>query len=86
MKALVYRRRGPVWEFTPHAIYHRLIHITRNGTIYGIFLDDAGIKPVWIGRRVDGKWITWEAEIGAMIIRWSNGGEYYFPENKRRSI
>lgn len=80
MKALVYRKRGKAWEFTPNVMYHRLCHITRAGTIYGIFLDDAGIKPVWIGRRIDGTWVTWE---GVRAIHWVGNGWYYFPIKTR---
>lgn len=80
LKAILYRRGRPAWEFIPHPVYHRLCHITRTGTVYGLMLDEAAeYKQVWIGRRIDGKWVTWEAELQAKFIRFSNGGKYIFP-------
>ena len=80
MKTTLYRKKGKPWEFTPHPMYHRLCHITRNGTIYGLMLDEASeYKQIWIGRRIDGKWVTWEADLRAKFIRFSDGGKYEFP-------
>lgn len=41
-------------------------------------------KPFWIGRLVttaNGKksWVTWENELRAILIKFSDGSEYYFP-------
>lgn len=80
--AVLFRKRGPAWEFVPSAIYHRNVHITRSGTVYGLMLDDASeYKQIWIGRWVPdaNTWVTYEDRVGAIRIEFSNGGVYYFP-------
>lgn len=80
--AVLVRKRGPTWEFVPSAIYHRNVHVTRTGTVYGLMFDATFINtPIWIGRWIpkDRIWVTWGSELGALHLEFSNGGIYYFP-------
>ena len=81
LRILLKRKNGrPSWKFTPHPMYHRFCHITRNDTIYGIMMDEgAEYKQIWIGCRIEGKWVTWENELKAETLVFPGGGQYHFP-------
>ena len=77
--AWLHRKHKCPWMFTPNAAYGRLIYKSRHGTVYGIFESIQYGKPLWVGRLVENKWITWERELRAYKIEFGNGGEYVFP-------
>ena len=83
MKAWLHRERGPAWGFgpiegrSPRCLYH-----DTGKNLYAILSGLEAGKPFWIGRLVDGSWVTYEREVGASWILFEGvGGEcaYEFP-------
>jgi hypothetical protein len=78
MTAWLHRRGKPSWMFEPSQRYGELVHITRKGTVYAIFADHKYGKPFWVGRLVDGVWITVEDHLSAHSIEFDGAGVYTF--------
>lgn len=77
--AKVHRKGKLPWLFTPSVKYRKLVHITRNGTVYAILSAYEHDKPFWIGRLSNDAWCTCERELRALSIEFSCGGVYTFP-------
>lgn len=71
----------PRWRFTPDARYGCLTHVTRYGTVYAIREGIRFGKPFWIARLYDNTWLTWEHELKAKYIKFSNGDLYTFKDS-----
>jgi hypothetical protein len=84
-RALVHFKNGRTWEFSGDDC---LVHKTRYGTEYRLFVELEYFKPIWIGRHAeqDGRhyWFTVESMLGADYIDFGCGGRYYFDKNTIR--
>lgn len=81
MKAWLFRKKGPAWEFTSEfsgSFYHK----TKKGTDYAIHYGPSCGKPLWVARLIKNStgtcWITVESELQAQCIKFENGDEYWF--------
>jgi hypothetical protein len=80
--ATLFRRNKPSWRFEWDRPAGMCIHRTIRGMVYAI----AGIhesKPVWIARLHFNVWCTCERDIGADMIQFDDGSEFWFKGNPK---
>lgn len=77
--AIVTLSNNSKWVFEKDDINGWIIHTTKYGTLYRIFLDVAG-KPIWIGKLHDDNksFYSVEKEIGAVSVNFIGYGIYLF--------
>jgi len=77
--AIVTLSNNSKWVFEKDDINGWIIHTTKYGTLYRIFLDVVG-KPIWIGKLQDDNksFYSVEKEIGAVSVNFIGYGIYLF--------